>query len=52
MSFVKIDEFSARYSGPAVDDHTMDVSVLGPALLGMGEIFREAYSVKIGRAHV
>lgn len=45
MSFVKIDEFSARYSGPAVDDHTMDVSVLGPALLGMGEIFREAYSV-------
>lgn len=45
MSFVKIDEFSARYSGPAVDDHTMDVSALGPALLGMGEIFREAYAV-------
>lgn len=40
---VKVEEFTAKYDGPALDDHTMDVTTLGPALLAFGEMNRAAY---------
>lgn len=42
MRFVVKEEFSARYAGPALDSHEMDAIYLGTALMGFGEIFREA----------
>lgn len=42
MRFVTLSEFSAKYDGPALEDHQMDVTYLGAALLGLGEMFREA----------
>ena len=41
-------EFSVAYDGPALADHTMDASALGPALLAMGDLFREANRVVNG----
>jgi hypothetical protein len=41
-------EFVVSYSGPAVDDGSMDVHDLAPALLGIGEAFREANRVLNG----
>ena len=34
-------DFKISYGGPAVENGTMDVSDLAPALLAVGEIFRE-----------
>ncbi len=31
-----------RFEGPALDNHAMDVSVLGPSLTGLGELMRES----------
>ena len=31
-----------RYDGEALSDHSMDVSILGPALTGLGEVLRSA----------
>lgn len=45
MRFVVMDEFAAKYAGPALDDHEMDATYLGTALLGLGEMFREANRV-------
>lgn len=45
MPLVKLDEFSAHYDGEALDDHEMDVTALGPALLAFGDIVRAAYRV-------
>lgn len=45
MAYMATEQFSAKYSGPALDDHTMDAMTLGPALLAMGEMFRETYRV-------
>ena len=42
---VDVEEFAARFVGPDVDDHTMDVRVLGPALLAFGNMHREAFRV-------
>ncbi len=41
-------EFSIAYDGPALADHTMDASTLGPALLAIGDLFREANRVLNG----
>ena len=41
--------FSTVYDGPALADHTMDVQTLGPALLAIGDICREANRVIVGR---
>lgn len=43
MPRMKIEEFTAKYDGPDVEDHTMDVTILGPALLAFGELHRAAY---------
>lgn len=43
MSLVKLGEFSAHYDGPALDDHEMDVTTLGPALLSFGYIVRAVH---------
>lgn len=45
MKFVTIGEFSAKFDGPALEDHEMDATYLGVALLGLGELFREAQQV-------
>lgn len=45
MRFVVMDEFAAKYAGPALDDHEMDATYLGTALLGLGDMFREANRV-------
>lgn len=45
MRFVVMDEFAAKYTGPALDDHEMDATYLGTALLGLGDMFREANRV-------
>ncbi len=45
MIAVDVEEFAARFVGPDVDDHTMDVTVLGPALLAFGEMHRAALRV-------
>ena len=34
-------EFKVKYSGPAVEDHRMDVNYLGTALTGLGGMFNE-----------
>ena len=34
-------EFKVKYSGPAVEDHRMDVNYLGTALTGLGGMFKE-----------
>ena len=36
---------SVAYDGPALSEHTMDVQILGPALLAIGDICREANRV-------
>lgn len=41
-------EFSVAYDGPALAEHTMDASTLGPALQAMGDLFREANRVLNG----
>ena len=38
-------EFTIAYDGPALAKHTMDVHALGPALLAMGDMCREAHRV-------
>lgn len=40
MTFVKADEVSVKYDGAAVDDHSMDATQLGPALLAFGNLAR------------
>lgn len=42
-------EFAIAYDGPALKDHTMDVQTLGPALLAIGDMCREANRVMNGR---
>ena len=38
-------EFAIAYDGPALANHTMDVQALGPALLAIGDMCREAHRV-------
>ena len=42
-------EFAIAYDGPALEDHTMDVQTLGPALLAVGDMCREANRVMNGQ---
>lgn len=42
-------EFAIAYDGPALKDHTMDVQSLGPALLAIGDMCREAHRVINGQ---
>ena len=42
-------EFAIAYDGPALQDHTMDVQTLGPALLAIGDMCREAHRVVNGQ---
>ena len=42
-------EFAIAYDGPALEDHTMDVQSLGPALLAIGDMCREAHRVINGQ---
>lgn len=42
-------EFAVAYDGPALEDHTMDVQTLGPALLAIGDMCREANRVMNGQ---
>ena len=42
-------EFSIAYDGPALANHTMDVHALGPALLAIGDMCREAHRVINGK---
>ena len=40
--------FQIAYNGPATADHSMDVQQLGPALLSVGDLCREANTVIYG----
>ena len=40
--------FQIAYNGPATADHSMDVQQLGPALLSVGDLCREANAVIYG----
>ena len=41
-------EFAIVYDGPELANHTMDVQALGPALLAIGDMCREAHTAIYG----
>ena len=48
MSTTNKAEFSISYDGPALENHTMDVQTLGPALLAFGNLCSDAHRVIYG----
>ena len=41
-------EFSVEYDGPSLDEHVMDLQILGPALMAINDLCREANRVLNG----
>ena len=39
---MSIEEFSIEYDGPALTGHTMDLQILGPSLMAVNDLCREA----------
>ena len=44
-----VAEFGIEYSGPALDEHAMDLQVLGPSLMAINDLCREASRVLNGK---
>lgn len=37
-----VDEFSVKFTGPALENHTIDVRVLAPSLLALADALKSA----------